>query len=318
MLPMSELLPSVLQSFTALHAQLTADLQALDPAAHFVADPWQRPGGGGGRTHVFTNGQIFEKAGINFSHVHGPALPQAATKARPDLANAPFHATGVSLVFHPLNPWVPTAHMNVRFLAASPPNSPPVCWFGGGFDLTPFYPLLEDVIAWHAAAKAACDTFGPELYPRFKSACDQYFFLPHRNEQRGVGGLFFDDLASPDLPTAFQLTLRIANAFFPAFSTIAKRHKSTAFTPQQRDFQLFRRGRYVEFNLVHDRGTLFGLQSGGRTESILMSLPPLAKWEYQRPIAPNSPEARLTDFFLKPQDWLALNPHLNSTTAPAS
>ncbi len=290
--------------FAGLQGRLVARLAGLDPAARRRQDAWQRPGGGGGLTVVLTGGDLIEKGGINFSHIHGEALPPAATAARPQLAGRPFTASGVSVVFHPLNPYVPATHMNVRHItvAGAAPETP-VWWFGGGFDLTPVYPFVEDIVAWHAAARAACEPFGADLYPRFKAACDAYFHLPHRGETRGVGGLFFDDHAGPDPERAFALVRSVAEAFLPAWAAIALRRRDTPWGERQKAFQRYRRGRYAEFNLMHDRGTRFGLQSGGRTESILMSLPPAAEWIYDYQPEPGSPEAAL-GAFLQPRDWL--------------
>lgn len=265
----------------------------------FEEDAWTRPAGGGGRSRVLSGGTVFEKAGVGFSHVSGPSLPPSATAARPELAGRPFHALGVSLVIHPLNPYVPTSHANVRFFIAGEGDSA-VWWFGGGFDLTPYYGFEEDAVHWHRTAREAC---GPELHPRFKKWCDDYFFLPHRGEPRGIGGIFFDDFNAPGFEASFALLRRVGDAFVPAYLPIVQKRRNTPFGERERNFQLYRRGRYVEFNLVYDRGTLFGLQSGGRTESILMSLPPLVAWSYNWKPAPDSPEARLYDVFLQPRNW---------------
>lgn len=258
---------------------------------------------GGGRSRVMEEGKVFEKAGINFSDVRGNGLPPSATAARPHLTGATFRAMGVSLVCHPRNPHVPTTHMNVRFFHAEPANRDPVWWFGGGFDLTPYFGYKDDAIHWHKTARTACDPFGSDLYPKFKDTCDQYFFLPHRNEPRGIGGVFFDDFNEGGFDHAFGLMRSIADHFVPAYRPIVSRRKATQFNEAEREFQLFRRGRYVEFNLVHDRGTLFGLQSKGRTESILMSLPPLVRWDYDRQPKPNTHEVELYESYLKPRDW---------------
>jgi coproporphyrinogen III oxidase len=290
---------------TRLQDALIARLTELDPAARQTSDAWERPGGGGGLSHVFSEGDLVEKGGMNFSHVFGKSLPPSATKSRPELADRPFEAMGVSVVLHPQNPHVPCTHMNVRYFSTTDETgAPPVWWFGGGFDLTPVYPVMEDVIAWHTAAKAACDPFGENLYPRFKAACDEYFHLPHRNEARGVGGLFFDDFNELGEEGSFSLTQSIADAFLPSWESIARQRRDIAYGKKEKAFQCLRRGRYVEFNLVYDRGTLFGLQSKGRTESILMSLPPHVQWAYNHQPDPDSPEAILVRDFLKPRDWL--------------
>jgi coproporphyrinogen III oxidase len=254
---------------------------------------------------VLSEGSVFERAGVSFSHVFGEKMPASASHDRPQMADAPFEAMGLSLVFHPRNPHAPTTHCNVRFLVATPKSGPPVWWFGGGFDLTPYYPYDEDVLHWHSTARAACGPFGPDLYGRFKAWCDRYFFLPHRNETRGVGGLFFDDFSERDFAHSFGFMQSVGDHFLPAYMPIVQRRANAAWTPRERDFQLYRRGRYVEFNLVYDRGTLFGLQSRGRTESILMSLPPLVRWDYDWHAEPGSPEARLYEEFLRPRDYLS-------------
>ena len=275
---------------------------AREDGGEFQEDRWSRPEGGGGRSRVLTNGAVFEKAGVGFSHVSGKSLPSSATATRPDLAGKPFHAMGVSLVIHPRNPYVPTSHANVRLFTAGEGDQA-VWWFGGGFDLTPYYGFEEDAVHWHRTAKAACDPHGPELYPKFKKWCDDYFFLKHRGEPRGIGGLFFDDFNAPGFVNAFKFLRSVGDAFVPAYLPIVQKRKATPFGERERDFQLYRRGRYVEFNLVYDRGTIFGLQSGGRTESILMSLPPLVAWRYDWQPEPGTPEARLYDLFLQPRDW---------------
>ena len=289
----------------ALHERLTATLQAADGGAHFGRDTWQRAEGGGGESRVLKDGRLFEQAGIGFSHVFGAALPPAATQARPELAGASFEALGVSLVLHPLNPYVPTTHMNVRFFIAEKPGLPAAWWFGGGFDLTPCYPFDEDVLHWHRVARAACDRFGAGLYPRVKAWCDGYFYLPLRAETRGIGGIFFDDFAERSFEHAFGLQRAVGDAFLDAYLPIVDRRRDVPFGSRERSFQLYHRGRYVEFNLAFDRGTLFGLQSGGRTESILMSLPPLVRFEYGWRPEPGSPEARLQADYLRPRDWFA-------------
>jgi coproporphyrinogen III oxidase len=279
-------------------------LEAQDGNARFAEDPWQRPEGGGGRSRVLANGAAFEQAGVNFSHVFGPSLPPSASAHRPELAGRSFQAMGVSLVIHPLNPYVPTSHCNVRFLLAEKPGADPVWWFGGGYDLTPYYGFDEDCTHWHRTAKSACDPFDANYYPRFKKWCDDYFFIKHRNEPRGIGGLFFDDFSEKNFTHSFDFMRSVGDHYLPAYLPIVERRKHLAHGERERDFQLYRRGRYVEFNLVYDRGTLFGLQSGGRTESILMSLPPLVKWRYHWQPDPDTREAELYQHFLKPQDWV--------------
>lgn len=268
----------------------------------FQEDQWTRPEGGGGRSRVLSDGKIFEKAGVGFSHVSGASLPPSATAARPEIAGKPFHAVGVSLVIHPRNPYVPTTHMNVRFFIAGEGESA-IWWFGGGFDLTPYYGFEEDASHWHRTARAACAPFGEGLFPKFKQWCDDYFFLKHRGEPRGIGGIFFDDHNASGFEASFGLMRSVGDAFLPAYLPIVQRRRDTPCGERERDFQLYRRGRYVEFNLVWDRGTHFGLQSGGRTESILMSLPPLVTWRYNWQPEPGTPEARLYEIFLKPRDW---------------
>ena len=287
-----------------LQDSICAELESEDGSSRFVEDAWDRPGGGGGRTRVLTDGAIFEQGGVNFSHVFGDTLPPSATAARPELAGRAWQATGVSLVIHPHNPYIPTSHANVRFFIAEKAGEEPIWWFGGGFDLTPFYAFEEDVRHWHQTAKAACDPFGPDWYDKYKKWCDEYFFLKHRNETRGVGGLFFDDLCHPDFDTAFGFMQSVGNHYIKAYRPIVTRRKNMEYGDRERDFQLYRRGRYVEFNLVFDRGTLFGLQSGGRTESILMSLPPLVKWRYNWHPEAGTAEADLYENYLKPRDWL--------------
>lgn len=276
----------------------------------FREDAWTRTEGGGGRTRVLEEGQVLEKAGINFSHVHGAKLPASATATaqRPELAGCGFEAMGVSLVIHPRNPYVPTSHANVRFFLAQRPDHPPVWWFGGGFDLTPYYGFVEDVRHWHRTARTACAPFGTEVYPRFKAWCDEYFYLRHRQEPRGVGGLFFDDLNAWGFDRSFAFLRAVGDAYLPAYLPILQRRKAMPYGERERAFQEYRRGRYVEFNLVYDRGTLFGLQSGGRSESILMSLPPRVRWRYDWHPAPDTPEACLYQDFLQPRDWLAGEP----------
>jgi len=286
-----------------LQKHLCAELEQLDGQARFVRDPWERSAGGGGESRVLSDGKIFEQAGVGFSHVFGDEMPPSATKNRPELAGKKFQAVGVSLVIHPQNPYVPTTHANFRFFSAGEDN--PVWWFGGGFDLTPYYPFREDIVHWHQQAKASCDPFGEELYPRYKDWCDKYFYLKHRNEARGVGGLFFDDVNAAGFEDSFAFVQAVGNGFLEAYAPIVQRRAGHPFGARQREFQLYRRGRYVEFNLLYDRGTLFGLQSGGRTESILMSLPPQVRWKYNWQPEPGSPEEELYRDYLKPQDWLS-------------
>lgn len=286
-----------------LQNRICDQLAAVDGSKTFVEDSWQRPEGGGGRSRVLTEGAVIEKGGVNFSHVHGASMPASATAHRPELAGRRFEAMGVSLVIHPNNPFVPTSHANVRFFIAEKEGAEPVWWFGGGYDLTPYYGNDEDCRHWHNTAKAACEPFGAEVYPRYKKWCDEYFYLKHRDEPRGVGGLFFDDLNELGFEQSFAFMRAVGDSYTEAYVPIVERRKSEQFTQAQRDFQLYRRGRYVEFNLVFDRGTLFGLQTGGRTESILMSLPPLVRWEYDWHPQPNTPEAKLYDHYLQPQEW---------------
>jgi coproporphyrinogen III oxidase len=287
----------------ALQEAICAALETEDGSGQFREDTWQRPEGGGGRSRVLAEGAVFEKAGVGFSHVHGRRLPDSATAHRPELAGRPWEAVGVSLVIHPRNPHVPTSHANVRFFIAGAGTAHPIWWFGGGFDLTPYYGYEADAAHWHRVARDAVAPFGDALYPRFKRWCDDYFFLKHRNEPRGIGGLFFDDFNELGFARSFALTRAVGDAFLPAYRPIVAQRKATPYGERERQWQLYRRGRYVEFNLVWDRGTLFGLQSGGRTESILMSLPPLVRWDYNHQPAPGSPEARLHEVFLKPRDW---------------
>jgi coproporphyrinogen III oxidase len=297
---------AVLTYLKDLQNRICAALEQADGAARFRIDRWERAEGGGGDTRVLRDGKLFEQAGVNFSHVMGARLPPAATAQRPELAGAQWMATGVSLVIHPLNPYIPTTHANVRFFFAHVPDQPERAswWFGGGFDLTPYYPFEEDVLHWHRTARAACEPFGPDVYPAHKEWCDKYFFLKHRNETRGVGGLFFDDLNQWGFEKCFAYQRSVGDSFLPAYLPIVARRAQHAYGDRERSFQLYRRGRYVEFNLVYDRGTSFGLQSGGRTESILMSLPPLVRWEYDWHPEPGSPEATLYENFLRPRNWL--------------
>ena len=295
---------AVKQYLLSLQDAICQQLEAEDGVATFVEDNWQRDGGGGGRTRVLADGAVFEQGGVNFSHVFGDKLPPSATAQRPELAGRGFQAMGVSLVIHPHNPMIPTSHANVRFFIADKEGAEPVWWFGGGFDLTPYYGFEEDCVAWHNTAKTACEPFGEGVYERYKQWCDDYFFLKHRNEPRGVGGLFFDDLHEWGFDKCFAFMRSVGDHYIQAYRPIVNRRKDLAFTQAQRDFQLYRRGRYVEFNLVYDRGTLFGLQSGGRTESILMSLPPLVKWHYNWQPEEGTEEARLYRDFLHPRDWV--------------
>ncbi|MEN2426552.1 oxygen-dependent coproporphyrinogen oxidase [Chromobacterium vaccinii] len=287
-----------------LQDRICAALEQADGKAQFAEDAWSREAGGGGRSRVLKDGGVFEQAGVNFSHVHGDALPASATAHRPELAGRRFEAMGVSLVIHPSNPHVPTSHANVRFFIAEKDGEAPVWWFGGGFDLTPFYPEEEDAVHWHTVARDLCAPFGGEVYPRYKKWCDEYFHLKHRNEARGIGGLFFDDLNEWGFDKSFAFIRAVGDGYLDAYLPIVARRKEQAWGDRERQFQLYRRGRYVEFNLVWDRGTLFGLQSGGRTESILMSMPPLVRWEYGYQPEPGSPEARLYTDFLPPRDWV--------------
>jgi len=285
-----------------LQNHICAELEQLDGKATFASDSWKRAGGGGGESRVLSDGAIFEQAGVGFSHVFGDQMPPSATGHRPELGGKKFQAVGVSLVLHPRNPYIPTTHANFRFFTAGEEN--PVWWFGGGFDLTPYYPFREDVVHWHQTAKACCDPFGKDLYPRYKKCCDDYFYLKHRDETRGVGGLFFDDLNEAGFEKSFALLQSVGDNYLAAYKPIVARRKDHPYGDRQRDFQLYRRGRYVEFNLIYDRGTLFGLQSGGRTESILMSLPPQVRWQYAWEPEPGSPEEALYRDYLQPHDWL--------------
>ncbi|MGL5742078.1 MAG: oxygen-dependent coproporphyrinogen oxidase [Legionella sp.] len=290
-----------------LHLQNTicSKLEDLDGSAQFIEDAWQRHAGGGGITRVLTQGKVFEKAGVNFSHVSGMQLPASASAQRHELAGRNFHALGVSLVIHPDNPYIPTSHANVRFFVAEKEGAQPVWWFGGGFDLTPYYGFEEDCRHWHQTASHACRPFGTSIYPKFKQWCDDYFFIKHRNEARGIGGLFFDDYHEISFDHSFALMQSIGNHYIEAYAPIVARRKSHLFGKKEKAFQNYRRGRYVEFNLVYDRGTLFGLQSNGRTESILMSLPPEVTWEYNWHPEVHSAEAKLYTDFLPPRDWIA-------------
>lgn len=287
-----------------LQDMICTALESVEDSAHFREDAWNRPEGGGGRTRVLAGGTTFEQAGVNFSHVTGDSLPAAATARRPELVGRGFRAMGVSLVVHPLNPYAPTSHANVRLFIAERPGTAPVWWFGGGFDLTPYYGFEEDALDWHRAARAACAPFGDEVYPRYKQWCDDYFHLKHRGEQRGIGGLFFDDLNEWPFARCVEFLESVGNHYVAAYIPIVARRKDSPYGERERDFQLYRRGRYVEFNLVYDRGTVFGLQTGGRTESILMSLPPNVRWRYAWAPEPGTAEARLYSDFIRPRDWL--------------
>ncbi len=297
----------VRQYLMGLQNRITSSVAAVDGGA-FVVDSWAKAPGemlqGNGVTQILEAGAVFERAGCGFSHVQGPRLPPSATEHRPELVGAPFEALGVSLVFHPRNPYVPTVHMNVRMVSAKSGDGPEVCWFGGGMDLTPYYGFEEDVRHFHATCKSAVAPFGDDKYPRFKAWCDNYFTLKHRQEQRGVGGIFYDDFADGGFDNGFALMQAVGDALLAAYLPIVNRRKDLVYGPREREFQLYRRGRYVEFNLVWDRGTHFGLQSGGRTESILMSMPPLASWSYQARPEPGSPEDDLYTKFLIPKDWV--------------
>ena len=301
--------PSAVRAYLlGLQTRITAAIATLDGQA-FVADHWQKAPGeqlqGNGVTQILEGGQVFERAGCGFSHVRGPKLPPSATQHRPELVGAPFEALGVSLVFHPRNPYVPTVHMNVRMLAATPVDgSPVVSWFGGGMDLTPYYAFEEDAVHFHQTCKDALTPFGDDKYPRFKKWCDEYFYLKHRDEQRGIGGVFFDDFQELGPEQSFAMMQSVGDGLLKAYLPIVEKRLNTPYGEREREFQLYRRGRYVEFNLVWDRGTHFGLQSGGRTESILMSMPPLASWSYQRPVPAGSPEERLTKDFLPRRNWV--------------
>jgi len=295
---------SVIEYLLNLQKRVTENIENIDDRAKFTSDKWERDEGGGGESKILRNGKIFEQAGVNFSHVHGKSLPPSAIKTRPDLVDKEYEATGLSLVIHPQNPFVPTTHANLRFFSAQDRDNEPVWWFGGGFDLTPYYPFLDDVVFWHNNAYEACKDFSESYYPKFKAWCDEYFFLKHRNETRGVGGLFFDDFNELGFEKSLQFVQSVGDQFLNAYVPIVKKRMNHPFSQEQREFQLYRRGRYVEFNLLFDRGTLFGLQSGGRTESILMSLPPQVRWEYNWTPNENSLEKDLYDNYLKPRDWL--------------
>ena len=293
---------AVKQFLTGLQQTIVANLERVDGRT-FQRDAWSRPEGGGGVTQVLEDGGVFERAGVNFSHVHGASLPPSASAGRPELAGRSFQAMGVSLVLHPRNPHVPTVHMNVRFFVAGEAASAAAWWFGGGMDLTPYYPFAEDARHFHRVCRDALAPHGADRYPRYKRWCDEYFYLKHRAEPRGIGGVFFDDLNQPDFAACFALTRGVASGFLPAYLPILERRRGLAYGERERAFQAYRRGRYVEFNLVYDRGTLFGLQSVGRTEAILMSLPPRVEWRYDWKPEPGSAEAKLYTEFLVPKDW---------------
>lgn len=289
-----------------LQNDICEEFGGLDTKSSFDKDVWEREDGrGSGITRVITNGSLFEKGGVNFSIISGDKMPKSATELRPELAGRKYTALGISLVLHPENPFIPTTHANVRFFIAENEEEEPLWWFGGGFDLTPYYGFEEDAIHWHKIANKACEPFGAKVYEKYKKWCDDYFYLSHRDEQRGIGGLFFDDLNEGGFDSCFEFMKSIGNHFVEAYKPIVLKRQETPYNEKQKDFQLYRRGRYVEFNLVQDRGTLFGLQSGGRTESILMSLPPKVKWIYQFNISPNSEEEKLTNYYLKPRDWIS-------------
>lgn len=301
---MSLPLEQVREYLLGLQARICRALEEEDGSRQFLTDVWHRPEGGGGISKVLEGGGVIEKGGVNFSHVMGETLPPSACAHRPELAGRHWQAMGVSLVIHPRNPYVPTSHMNVRLFVAEKEGAEPVWWFGGGFDLTPYYANDEDCQDWHRCAKEALDSYDDDLYPRWKRWCDEYFYLPHRQETRGVGGLFFDDFNESGFEYCFAVLQAVGDAYIRAYQPIVAKRKNTPYGERERDFQLYRRGRYVEFNLVYDRGTLFGLQSGGRTESILMSLPGLAAWRYNWQPEPGSAEAELTERYLKPKEWV--------------
>jgi len=294
---------SVREYMIGLQNRIVAELERID-GHRFRSDRWERSEGGGGESRIIEDGGVFERGGVNFSKVRGERLPPSASASRPELAGRAFEAMGVSLVLHPRNPFVPTVHMNVRFLLATHAQSEPVWWFGGGMDMTPYYGFEEDARHFHSTCRKALEAFGPDHYPRFKRWCDDYFYIKHRSEPRGVGGIFFDDLSEKGFDFCFDLTRSVADHFLPAYVPVLERRQSLPYGERERDFQAYRRGRYVEFNLVYDRGTLFGLQSGGRAESILMSLPPLVKWRYDWKPSPSSEEDALYREFLRPRDWL--------------
>jgi len=286
-----------------LQDRICGALEREDGGTAFSSDRWTRPEGGHGLSRVLRDGKVFEQAGVNFSHIVGTTLPAAATARRPELIGRSYEVTGVSLVVHPRNPYVPTSHMNLRYFTAAAPDADTIWWFGGGFDLTPYYAFEEDAVHWHREARAACAPFGEDVYSKLKAWCDSYFYLKHRDETRGIGGLFFDDVNEWGFERSFEFTRSVGDRYLDAYLPIVRRRRETAYGDRQRCFQLYRRGRYVEFNLLYDRGTLFGLQTGGRVESILMSLPPLVRWEYGYRPEPGSAEEKLSEF-LKPRSWL--------------
>lgn len=292
--------------FLELQSTICRELESEDESGRFIEDKWTYAGGGGGISRVLSDGAVIERGGVNFSNIKGASLPVAATARRPDLAGNDFEAVGVSLVIHPRNPYVPTSHMNVRFFLSGRDRANSAWWFGGGFDLTPYYPFKDDVVHWHRTAFEACQGFGDDVYGRFKNWCDEYFYLKHRRETRGVGGLFFDDLNQWGFDKCFSYVRSVGDSFLQAYRPILRRRKNRPHGQRERDWQLYRRGRYVEFNLVYDRGTLFGLQSGGRVESILMSMPPQAAWRYNYQPESGSPEAALLENYLGARDWLGL------------
>mgnify|MGYP003626636780 CR=1 FL=1 len=306
----SEKKENVKNYLLTLQSDLCTEIESQDTSKKFIIDEWTREEGGGGISRVLESGQIIEKGGVNFSHVQGSSLPSSASNVRPELAGASFDAMGVSSVIHPMNPFVPTAHMNVRLFMAHKKSGDPVWWFGGGFDLTPYYGFEEDCIAWHQKTKSICDAFGVNVYPKYKKWADDYFYMPHRNEHRGIGGIFFDDLNAStwgwDFEKCFAFIQAIGHGFIDTYLPIIQKRKNTPFSAAQRTYQSYRRGRYVEFNLVYDRGTLFGLQSKGRTESILMSLPAEVRWAYQWQPEDNTPEADLISKYLTPKDWAGM------------
>lgn len=302
---MSDMNKELVKNFLlALQQDICQQLESVDGQATFEHDSWQREEGGGGQSRVITNGAVFEKGGVNFSHIRGTSMPASATAKRPELAGCSFEAMGVSLVLHPTNPHIPTSHANVRFFIAEKEGQEPIWWFGGGYDLTPYYLYEDDAVSWHQEAFKACQGFGDDTYAKYKKICDEYFWLKHRHEARGIGGLFFDDLNEWGFERSFAFMQSVGNSFIKAYVPIVEKRKMMEWTEAQRDYQLYRRGRYVEFNLVFDRGTLFGLQSGGRTESILMSMPPLVKWDYMWAPEEASEEAKLVDVLQHPRDWL--------------
>ena len=303
---LTETLPRIRTYLMSLQDKVCAQLALTDGVETFIHDDWSRELGGGGQTRVLRNGGVFEQAGVNFSEVFGTSLPPAATAKRPDLVDRAFHAMGVSVVVHPLNPFVPTSHANVRFFLSTSDDSAPIWWFGGGYDLTPYYGFEEDALHWHQVAKAACDPFGSDVYRKHKRWCDEYFYIKHRDEQRGIGGLFFDDLNTWPIDSCFDYLKSVGDSYLNAYMPIVERRKGMVSSTREREFQLYRRGRYAEFNLVYDRGTLFGLQTGGRTESILMSLPPSVSWRYAWAPEKGSREEELYEKYLRPRDWLGL------------